>query len=93
MAPRQTPNVNTDAKNSNKNAKISQVQGNLMTTDELRDHLESLRGISAVAAKLFALLGEQITSVSYTIPIQRGNETVPHPTSLLNVSLTILDPS
>ena len=86
MAPRQTPNVNTDVKKS-------RVQGNLMTTEELRDHLESLRGISAVAAKLFALLGEQITSVSYTIPIQRGNETVPHPTPLLNMSLTILDPS
>ena len=86
MPSRQTPNVNTDVKKS-------RVQGNLMTTEELRDHLESLRGISAVAAKLFALLGEQITSVSYTIPIQRGNETVPHPNSLLNVSLTILDPS
>lgn len=86
MPSRQTPNVNTDVKKS-------RVQGNLMTTEELRDHLESLRGISAVASKLFTLLGEQITSVSYTIPIQRGNETVPHPTPLLNASLTILDPS
>jgi len=49
--------------------------------DEYQQHLERLRGVSAIAAKLFALLGEQITAVSSTAPIQRGHKTVrPHPT-------------
>ncbi|KAF9783715.1 hypothetical protein BJ322DRAFT_1109564 [Thelephora terrestris] len=75
--PRQPPNANADAKNSsNKNGKAVQGKVNPMTTLELRDHLEGLRDMSAVASRLFALIGEQITSVSYTIPLQRGSEAV-----------------
>lgn len=44
--------------------------------DEVQGHLERLRDVSEVAAKLFVLLGEQITVVASTAPIQRGLETV-----------------
>ena len=62
-----------------------------MTTIQLKEHLMGLRGISTVASKLFNLLGEQITSASHTIPIQRGIEIVHHfIPPLLNVSPTVL---
>lgn len=49
--------------------------------DDVQDHIERLREVSTVASKLFALLGEQITVVSSTAPVQRGRKTVrPDPT-------------
>jgi len=49
--------------------------------DEIQTHLERLREVSTVAGKLFALLGEQITIVSSTAPVQRGHKIVrSHPT-------------
>ena len=60
-----------------------------VTTAELREHLKGLQGISAIASKLFVLLGEQITAASHTIPIQRGNDIVHHLTSLPDLSLTL----
>jgi len=47
-----------------------------ITTPDIREHLERLQGVSSVASKILSLLGEQIASVSATIPIQRGNETL-----------------
>ena len=80
--PRRLPatKINTDV--SRKNGEIAQ-QGPI-TTPDIRAHLERLQGVSIVASKIFTLLGEQITSVSSTIPVQRGHETVqiPSPFSL-----------
>ena len=51
--------------------------------DGVQEHLERLREVSTIAAKLFSLLGDQITIVSSTAPIQRGYKTVqPHPTPI-----------
>ena len=51
-----------------------------ISLDEVQSHLRQLQGVSAVAAKLFALLGEQITLVASTAPVQRGRKTVcPYP--------------
>lgn len=44
--------------------------------DEVQQHVENLRNISAVAARLFTLLGEHINTLSSTAPIQRGHESV-----------------
>ena len=46
-----------------------------ISLDEVQKHLEQLRAVSAIAAKLFALLGDQIAIVSSTAPIQRGYKT------------------
>ena len=47
-----------------------------ITLEETKQHLKQLQCVSAVAAKLFTLLGEQITAVSCMAPIQRGFITV-----------------
>ncbi|KAF9650956.1 hypothetical protein BDM02DRAFT_1003302 [Thelephora ganbajun] len=47
-----------------------------ISLDEVQEHIEQLRGIGTVTARLFALLGEQITAVSSTAPVQRGRKTV-----------------
>ena len=43
-----------------------------ITPEDIRQHLEQLQRVSAVAAKLYTLLGKQITTVSLMAPIQRG---------------------
>lgn len=50
-----------------------------LSTPELREHLEGLLAISTIASKLFNLLGDQLTSASHTIPIQRGCDIVRRP--------------
>jgi len=44
--------------------------------DDIQQHMQKLRSISAVAAKLFVLLGEHINFVSSVAPVERGRETV-----------------
>jgi len=44
--------------------------------NEVQQHMEKLRNISAVAAKLFVFLGEHINFVSSVAPVERGRETV-----------------
>lgn len=43
-----------------------------ISLEDTREHLEQLRCVSAIATKLFALLGEQMTAVALTAPIQKG---------------------
>lgn len=53
--------------------------------EDIQQHMQKLRNISAVAAKLFILLGEHINFISSVAPIERGRETVrlrPTPVSL-----------
>lgn len=68
--------MNADANASTKNnGSTTQGQASI-TTHDLKAHLERLQEVSAVASKIFRLLGEQITAASLTIPVQRGHETV-----------------
>ena len=68
--------ANTDVASGNTGATAQEP----LTLDEVELHLERLQGVSTVAAKLFALLGEQITAVASTAPVQKGRKTVrPHP--------------
>lgn len=93
--PQRSSGVNANANASaKKNGATTQVQWEgLITTPDLQAHLERLQGVSVVASRIFALLGEQITSVSSTIPVQRGHETVYFhpPPPLLVVPLTRFD--
>ena len=59
-----------------------------ITASDIRSHIEGLQTISTTASRLFTLLGQQITTISYAVPIQRGHEMVRRPTYLLVVSLT-----
>ena len=52
-----------------------------ITLEDTKSHLEQLRGVSAIAAKLFTLIGEQMAAISLTAPIQRALINVwPYPT-------------
>lgn len=54
-----------------------------ITLEDLPQHLERLRTVSAAAAKLFALVGEHIISVSSIVPVQKGHKAVyPHHTPI-----------
>jgi len=78
--PQQYPRVNTTLSGPGRTGTTAvQAQAQVqdpITTPELRDHLERLRGVSTVASKILSLLGEQISSASAIIPVQRGHDSV-----------------
>ena len=78
-----TTGTSAGTKKSPKNGETTQTQegGVIAIGPDLQEHLQKLQEVSAVASKIFALLGEQITSASYTIPVQRGYETVQYSNS------------
>lgn len=86
------PNANNDPPEKNEEPVKGQAASPPMTASDFRNHLEGLRGISAVASKLFVLLGEQITSASHTIPVERGHEMVRRSTHLHPPSERAADP-
>lgn len=47
-----------------------------ITLEQVPQHIEQLRAISTVAARLFTLLGGQLTGVSSAIPIEKGRDAV-----------------
>ena len=72
------PNMDADGTSSSRSNGLggtAQEKARLTTTD-LREHLETLQVVSSIASKVFSLLGEQMESISSTIPLQRGQETV-----------------
>jgi len=70
-----TLKVNTNVASGNNGGTTQRRRGSV-TTPDLQAHLQKLQTVSVVTSKIFALLGEQLTSVSATIPISRGHESL-----------------
>ena len=75
MANGNRENPKADEKAAAKNNGMKMVQ-EAIPLDQVPEHLERLREISAIAGKLFGLLGHQMVSVSSVAPIQKGLRTV-----------------
>ena len=68
-------NPKADEKADAKKNGVKMVQ-ELIPLDQLPEHVERLREISAIAGRLLDLLGHQFVSVSSVAPIQKGHRTV-----------------